>query len=73
MPVLGNFGSSSDDSTYTNLENQLASFGSLRDTLAGQMIALLEGAEFSGQPFSDAQAQSLISQGQALLTQVNSL
>jgi len=66
-------GSSSDDSTYTNLENQLASFGSLRDTLAGQMIALLEGAEFSGQPFSDAQAQSLISQGQALLTQVNSL
>ena len=60
-------GSSSDDSTYTNLENQLASFGSLRDTLAGQMIALLEGAEFSGQPFSDAQAQSLITQGQTLL------
>ena len=66
-------GSSSDDSTYTNLENQLTSFSSQRDALASQMIALLEGAEFSGQPFSDAQAQTLISQGQALLNQVNSL
>lgn len=66
-------GSASDDSTYINLETQLASFGSQRDGLAAQMIALLEGAEFNGQPFSDAQAQSLISQGQALLNQVNSL
>jgi len=64
---------SSGDSTYINLENQLASFGSQRDALASQMIALLEGAEFNGQPFSDSQAQSLISQGQALLNQVNSL
>jgi hypothetical protein len=37
------------------------------------MISLLEGAEFNNQPFSDAQAQSLISQGQALLNHVNSL
>jgi len=58
---------SSGDSTYTTLENQLASFGSQRDALASQMIALLEGAEFNGKPFSDSQAQSLISQGQALL------
>ena len=60
-------GSPSDDSTYTNLENKLASFGSQRDALASQMIALLEGAEFNNQPFSDSQAQSLISQGQVLL------
>jgi len=66
-------GSSSDDSTYTNLENQLASFGSQRDALAAQMISLLEGAEFNNQPFSDSQAQSLISQGHALLNHVNSL
>ncbi|HKV03025.1 MAG TPA: hypothetical protein VJQ26_12910 [Ktedonobacteraceae bacterium] len=66
-------GSSSDDSTYTNLENQLASFGSKRDALAAQMISLLEGAEFNNQAFSDSQAQSLISQGQALLNKVNSL
>jgi hypothetical protein len=63
-------GSSSDDSTYTNLENHLILINSQRDSLAAQMIALLEGAEFSGKPFSDAQAQSLISQGQSLLNQV---
>lgn len=62
---------SSGDATYNQLENDLISFGSQRDSLASQMIALLEGAEFSNQPFSDAQAQSLISQGQALLNQVN--
>jgi hypothetical protein len=66
-------GSPSNDSTYTTLENKLMSFGSQRDALAAQMIALLEGAEFNGQPFSDSQAQSLISQGQALLDQVNNL
>jgi len=60
-------GSSSDDSTYTNLENQLISISSQRDTLAAQMIALLENAEFNGQPFSDQLAQQLIAQGQALL------
>jgi hypothetical protein len=58
---------SSGDSTYTTLENQLISSGNQRDMLASQMIALLEGAEFNNTPFSDSQAQSLISQGQALL------
>jgi hypothetical protein len=66
-------GSSTDDSTYTNLENQLISLGNQRDALAAQMIALLEGAEFNNTPFSDAQAQSLISQGQNLLNQVNAM
>jgi hypothetical protein len=64
---------SSGDNTYTNLESALSKFGTQRDALASQMISLLEGAEFNGQPFSDSQAQSLISQGQALLNQVNSL
>ncbi len=64
-------GSASDDSKYTQLENALASFGSQRDALAAQMIALLENAEYNNQPFSDSQAQSLIAQGQALLNQVN--
>ena len=66
-------GSPSDDSAYTNLENQLISITSQRDALAAQIIGLLEGAEFNNQPFSDAQAQSLIAQAQALLNQVNSL
>src|SRR6266568_4396221 len=66
-------GSSSDDSTYTNLENQLASFGSQRDALAAQMISLLEGAEFNGQTINEQQAEQLISQGQALLNAVNAM
>jgi len=66
-------GSSSDDSTYVKLENQLASFGSQRDALVAQMIALLEGAEFNNQPFSDAQANSLIAQGKTLLDEVNAM
>jgi hypothetical protein len=59
------------DSTYTQLENQLTSFNGQRDALAGQMIALLEGAEFNGQSINEQQAKQLISQGQALLSQVN--
>jgi hypothetical protein len=66
-------GSSANDSTYIQLENRLTAFGSQRDTLAAKMIALLEGAEFNNQPFSDTQAQPLIAQGQALLNKVNRL
>jgi hypothetical protein len=66
-------GSSTDDSTYTKLENQLASFGGERDALAAQMIGLLEGATFNGSSINEQQAKSLIAQGQALLNQVNGL
>ncbi len=66
-------GNATDDSTYTNLEAQLTSLGSQRDALAGQMIGLLEGAEFNGQIISNSQAQSLISQGQALLNEMHAL
>jgi hypothetical protein len=65
--------SSSGDDTYTNLENQLASFGSQRDALAAQMIGLLEGATFNGQAINEQQAKALIAQGQALLNKVNGL
>src|SRR5712691_7143835 len=57
------------DATYTTIEGQIQSLTAERDALAAQMIGLLEGAEFKGQTFSDAQAQSLIVQGEALLNQ----
>ncbi|HYT12637.1 MAG TPA: hypothetical protein VEL12_07605 [Candidatus Nitrosopolaris sp.] len=66
-------GSTSDDSTYTNLENQLAALTNDRNALAGQMIALLEGAEFNGQAIDQHTAQSLVAQGQALIAQANAL
>jgi hypothetical protein len=61
------------DNTYNNLENHLIRITSKRDALAAKMIALLEGAEFHGQPISTGQADPLISQGQDLLDEVNSL
>ena len=63
----------SGDSTYTQVENQLISINNQRDALAAQMIALLEAAEFSGQPINQQQAQQLISQGNALLNKVNAM
>jgi hypothetical protein len=66
-------GSASDDSTYTNVENQLASLISERDSLAAQMLSLLEGAEFGGLSISEQQAQSLVAQGQALIAEANAL
>jgi hypothetical protein len=61
------------DLTYTTIEGQIQSLTAQRDALAAQMIGLLEGAEFNGQAFSDAQAQSLIAQGEALLNQAKAL
>ena len=63
----------SGDATYTSIEGQIQSLTAERDALAAQMIGLLEGAEFKGQAFGDAQAQSLIAQGEALLNQAKAL
>jgi hypothetical protein len=62
-----------DDATYTSIEGQIQSLTTQRDTLAAQMIGLLNGAEFNNQAFTDAQAQSLIAQGEALLNQAKAL
>jgi len=66
-------GSSTDDSSYSNMESQLSSLTSQRDALAGQMISALEGAEFNRAPISEAQAQALVAQGQALLDAAHAL
>ncbi len=66
-------GSASDDSMYTNLENQLAALISERNALAAQMIGLLERAEFDGQPITEQQAQALVGQGQALIAEATTL
>jgi hypothetical protein len=61
------------DATYNNIEGQIQSLTSQRDALVAQMIGLLDGAEFNGQSFTSAQAQSLIAHGQDLLNQANAL
>ncbi len=64
---------SSGDATYADLENQLATLTSDRNALATTMIGLLEGAEFGGQPISEHQAQSLVSEAQVLIAEANAL
>jgi hypothetical protein len=66
-------GTSLDDSTYASLENQLVSLIDQRNALAAQMIGLLEGAEFNGKSISEEQAQSLVSQGLALIAEAQAL
>jgi hypothetical protein len=63
-------GSPSNDTTYTNLENKIASWRTQRDSLAGQMKAVLDAA-LQGQPVNQQQAQNLIQKAQELLQQVN--
>jgi hypothetical protein len=64
---------STNDSTYTQLEAQIAAWTAQRDNIASQMQAMLEGAEFSGQAIDEQQAKSLISQAQSLIDQASSL
>jgi hypothetical protein len=62
-----------DDETFSSLESKLSGFTTTRDSLAGQMLNLLEGAEFNGAPISSAAAKSLVQQANSLLSSVNSL
>ncbi len=66
-------GSSTDDTDYANLESSIASLTAQRDALAAQMISALENAEFNGTPITEAQAQNLVAQGQAILSAAHSL
>jgi hypothetical protein len=62
------------DAAYTTIEGKLTSLGAARDALAGQIQALLTGAEFGGQPLSSGkQGSKLIAQANALLAQAGTL
>lgn len=60
-------GNASDDSTYTNLENQIKFITSLRDDLASRMEARLEAAEFHHQPIHWWDTLAFSIEAQALL------
>jgi len=60
----------SDDSTYNQLENNLINLNAQRNSLASQMIQVLEDAAFNGKAIDRAQASSLIQQANQLLQQV---
>jgi hypothetical protein len=64
-------GSAADDSTYANLESDIAAWTSTRDALASQMRALLQASAFDGMAIDKQLSKSLIAQGQALINAVN--
>jgi hypothetical protein len=64
---------SANDSTYTSLENKLNALGQTRNGYVGQMITIIENAEFNNLSISPSQAQHLIQQGQNLLQQVSAM
>jgi hypothetical protein len=63
--------STANDTIYTALQNKIAGWTSLRDTLAGKMRAVLSAAAFSGQTINEARAAQYISFAQGLLDEVS--
>jgi hypothetical protein len=61
------------DRVYTRIERALARLGAERDSLGGQMRALLDGAAFDGKPVNDQQARALIRAAERLLAAAASL
>jgi hypothetical protein len=66
-------GSSTDDSTYTQIEGQIGTLTSQRDALAAKIRSALNDAAFNGQALDQQQAKSWISQAQSLIDQAHAL
>ena len=64
-------GSASDDSTYNAISARLTSLTNDRNALAAQMRTVLNNAAFGGPPTSASDIESLVIQGDALLTHAN--
>jgi hypothetical protein len=58
----------SEDTTYTSIEASITSLAAQRDTLASAIKSALDGAEFGSTPIDATQAQSWITQAQALVS-----
>ncbi len=58
------------DLDYSLIENRLSKIISKRDALAGQIIQLLEGAEFNGHAVDSTSAAKLVFQAEQLLNEV---
>jgi hypothetical protein len=64
---------STDDSTYSSIESQIADLTSQRDALASQIRAALNGAAFNNTPISNSQAGDYVSQAKKLTDEAAAL
>jgi hypothetical protein len=60
-------GSATDDSQYTTLTDQIATWTAQRNALAAQMKALLNDSAFHEKAINEQDAKALIKQAQALI------
>ncbi len=58
-----------NDATYATIENQLIALNAQRNTIASEMIAMLNAAAFDGRSINAESAHDLIRQGENLLGQ----
>jgi arylsulfatase A-like enzyme len=63
-------GSSSDDSAYTAMDARIVDWTAQRDALAGQIAAVLDGAEFGGHAASEATIKHLTKAADTLIQEV---
>jgi hypothetical protein len=66
-------GTSANDSTYTALENQIATLTGSRDALATQIRNALDSAAFGGNAIDEQQAKAWIKRAQSLIDQAAAL
>jgi hypothetical protein len=63
----------SDDTAYAKFLSRISAITGERDTLAGQIVGLLDGAAFANQAIGDRQEDSLVRSGNALIDKVEDL
>jgi hypothetical protein len=66
-------GTSTDDGTYSSIENQISALTTQRDALAAQIRGALDSAAFGGNTIDEQQAKSWIKQAEALIDQAAAL
>ncbi|SEE25095.1 hypothetical protein SAMN05519104_5590 [Rhizobiales bacterium GAS188] len=71
--VYANRSVASSDAAYNTYLTTIAGIVSTRNSLASEMISLLDGAAFSHKPIKPEQAEDLISQGRELVSRVQGL
>jgi hypothetical protein len=61
------------DTTYTDIENEIAGLATQRDALAGNIKIALHNAEFNDQKINKKDAKAWLKEGKSLLEQASDL
>jgi len=67
---LSTTGLAGDDATFAAVDAEIATLTSVRNAIAGQMIDMLEAAEFNNTPINNQAAEALIAEANALIASV---